>query len=54
MLLHLHVFSTCPVSHSGSTPPEAVEGVEVGVHAQLLQHDTECLSQHFDSDSNCA
>ena len=50
----LHLFSTHPVSHSGSKPFEAVEGVEGGVRAQLLEHDMEWLSQYRDSDSNCA
>ena len=54
MSLDLHLFSTHPVSRSDSTPPKAMEGVEGGVHVHLMEHDTEFLRQHFDSDSNCA
>ena len=51
MSLDLQLFSTCQVRCSGSTPPGAVEGVEGRVHVQLLEYDTVCLSQHFDSDN---
>ena len=35
-------------------PHEAVERVEGGVHAHLLDHDTKCLGEHLDHDSDGA